>query len=66
MDRILANGDLMGLFPIFEAEYLARDSFEHASLLLSCSDRVANAIKPFRFLKFWTEHENFKNVVRMN
>ncbi|KAG5631789.1 hypothetical protein H5410_003506 [Solanum commersonii] len=47
-------------------EHLARSGSDHAPMLLTCEDRITSKKKPFRFLKFWTEHITFKDVVRLN
>ncbi|XP_070046818.1 uncharacterized protein [Nicotiana tomentosiformis] len=47
-------------------EHLIRTGSDHAPLLMSCVELMSNYIKPFKFLNFWTKHENFKEVVRQN
>lgn len=36
----------------------------HALLLLECGDQQVHTIKPFKFLSFWTEAEDFQNVLQ--
>ncbi|XP_047264042.1 uncharacterized protein LOC124896540 [Capsicum annuum] len=45
-----------------DLEHLARDGSDHAPLMLTCENRASRVMKPFRFLKFWTDHETFKDV----
>jgi len=49
-----------------ELEHLARTGFDHAPMLLSCGDQTTNIKRAFRFLKFWTEKVDFKDVVTDN
>ncbi|XP_060200195.1 uncharacterized protein LOC132628431 [Lycium barbarum] len=37
---------------------------DHAPLLVSCGDQLEKFIKPFRFLKFWVEHDTFLDFVK--
>ncbi|XP_060210793.1 uncharacterized protein LOC132637772 [Lycium barbarum] len=49
---------------VLEVEHLSRTGSEHAPLLVSCGDQVENFIKPFRFLKFWVEHDTFLDFIK--
>lgn len=64
LDRILLNFEMQNIFPHFEVDHLPRTGSDHAPLVLSCEDRRIRFRKPFRFLKFWTEHASFKDVIR--
>lgn len=66
MDRILSNSEFLDMFSHIEVEHLPRLGSDHTPLLLSCEFVAAKTKRPFRFLKFWTEHELFKDVIRMN
>ncbi|KAK4737677.1 hypothetical protein R3W88_001374 [Solanum pinnatisectum] len=66
LDRILINAGMQNIFAQLEIDHLPRIGSDHAPMLLTCSDRGTNKKKPFRFLNFWTEHESFKEVVRLN
>lgn len=45
---------------------MSRTRLDHASLLLNCGCVVQNYIKPFSFLKFWTESDDFMEVVKQS
>ncbi|KAG5589888.1 hypothetical protein H5410_040402 [Solanum commersonii] len=47
-------------------QHLARIGSDHAPLLLTCGGSSRIIIRPFKFLKFWTEREDFKEVVQQN
>ncbi|KAK4737373.1 hypothetical protein R3W88_001070 [Solanum pinnatisectum] len=49
-----------------DVEHLARSGSDHAPMLPTCEEKITSKKKPFRFLKFWTEHVTFKDVVRLN
>jgi len=49
-----------------DIQHLARTCSDHAPLLLTCNGVNQNFSKPFRFLKFWTSTEDFKDVVKEN
>lgn len=66
LDRILVNSEMMNVFNKIEIEHLPRTGSDHAPLLLSCDAASIHFNKPCRFLNFWTEHESFKDVVRLN
>ncbi|KAG5585651.1 hypothetical protein H5410_046085 [Solanum commersonii] len=44
--------------------YLSRTGSDHAHLLLHTEGPVPNFSKPFRFLKFWTESDDFTEVIK--
>ncbi|XP_060195031.1 uncharacterized protein LOC132624242 [Lycium barbarum] len=64
LDRIEHNDSLQNWFGQLEVEHLSRTGYDHAPLLVSCGNQVENFIKPFRFLKFWVEHDTFLDFVR--
>lgn len=47
-------------------EHLRRTGSDHAPLLIRCEKSETRLRKPFKFLKFWTEHQDFKEVVRQS
>ncbi|XP_060183050.1 uncharacterized protein LOC132613004 [Lycium barbarum] len=57
LDRIVHNDTFQNWFGQLEVEHLSRTGSHHAPLLVSCGDQVDNFTKPFRFLKFWVEHD---------
>ncbi|XP_060210576.1 uncharacterized protein LOC132637514 [Lycium barbarum] len=64
LDRIVHNDTFQNWFGHLEVEHLSRTGSDHASLLVSCGDQVEKFIKPFRFLKFWVEHDTFLDFVK--
>ncbi|XP_060212008.1 uncharacterized protein LOC132639585 [Lycium barbarum] len=63
LDRMIANSKLQDWFTHMEVQHLSRTGSDHAPLLLTCGESSHHMRKPFRFLKFWTEHESFLGVV---
>ncbi|KAK4714206.1 hypothetical protein R3W88_020113 [Solanum pinnatisectum] len=66
LDRLMTNHVFLGHYGNMELEHLARTGFDHAPMLLSCRDQTTNINRSFRFLKFWKEKTDFKDVVRDN
>jgi len=62
LDRILMNQECIGMAGHVEVEHLARTGSDHAPLLLSCSGKQLHITKSFKFLKFWVEEADFKEV----
>ncbi|XP_070049169.1 uncharacterized protein [Nicotiana tomentosiformis] len=66
LDRIFVNFPFQNMMPTIEVEHLIRTRSDHALLLMTCGEQATNFVKPFRFLKFWTKHAIFMEVVRQN
>ncbi|KAH0776353.1 hypothetical protein KY290_007764 [Solanum tuberosum] len=66
LDRVVINQALQDLFGHLEIQHLARIGSDHAPLLLTCGGSTQHYIKPFRFLKFWAESDDFLEVVKQN
>ncbi|XP_060202481.1 uncharacterized protein LOC132630915 [Lycium barbarum] len=64
LDRIVHNDTFQNWFGQLEVQYLSRIGSDHAPLLVSCGDQVQMFVKPFRFLKFWVEHDSFLDLVK--
>ncbi|XP_060190706.1 uncharacterized protein LOC132619967 [Lycium barbarum] len=62
LDRMLSNDHLQNWFDHLEVEHLSRTGSDHAPMLLSCNDQTQHFVRPFKFLKFWTEHEDYKKL----
>ncbi|XP_059291115.1 uncharacterized protein LOC132044631, partial [Lycium ferocissimum] len=62
LDRMLSNDHLQNWFSHLEVEHLSRTGSDHAPMLLSCNDQTQHFIRPFKFLKFWTEDEDYKEL----
>ncbi|XP_049372647.1 uncharacterized protein LOC125837601 [Solanum verrucosum] len=66
LDRLLINQVFLGHYGNVELEHLARTWYDNAPMLLSSGDQTTNIKRSFRFLKFWTEKADCKEVVRYN
>ncbi|KAH0666513.1 hypothetical protein KY285_027719 [Solanum tuberosum] len=66
LDRVVVNNLFLDLYGNLWVQHLARTGSDHAPLQLTCGASKGNIVKPFRFLKFWTEREDFKKVVEQN
>ncbi|XP_060182548.1 uncharacterized protein LOC132612262 [Lycium barbarum] len=64
LDRILVNDQWEQKFQKNMVKHLARTGSDHRPLLLKCQDTSNNFISYFRFLNFWTEQEDFLEVVQ--
>ncbi|XP_059292598.1 uncharacterized protein LOC132046072 [Lycium ferocissimum] len=66
LDRMLVNTELQSWFSHMEVEHLARTGSDHAPLLCTYGEDTQNQYRPFKFLKFWVEHESFLDTVQQN
>ncbi|XP_060178000.1 uncharacterized protein LOC132607933 [Lycium barbarum] len=66
LDGMLYNNLMQQWYGLIEVDHLARTGFDHAPLLLSCNEQQHQFIRPFKFLKFWVDHESFQSVVTQN
>jgi len=57
LDRILVNQIFLELFPSSEVHHLIRQGSDHAPLHLICNSEEEPIVKTFRFLNFWTKHD---------
>ncbi|XP_075077128.1 uncharacterized protein LOC142163876 [Nicotiana tabacum] len=46
-----------------EVDHLIRTGSNHAPLLMSYGKEAMQFVKPFKFLKLWTKHDTFKQVL---
>ncbi|XP_060182209.1 uncharacterized protein LOC132611863 [Lycium barbarum] len=70
---VLHEDDKIGGIPVQPQDYedfafchLARTGSDHAPFLISLKEQAQVVIRPFRFLKFWTEHQDFLSIVSNN
>ncbi|XP_059310998.1 uncharacterized protein LOC132062440 [Lycium ferocissimum] len=49
-----------------ELEEKSLKGSDHAPLFITLCTDILNFIKPFRFLKFWIDHEDFQDIVKDN
>ncbi|XP_075103465.1 uncharacterized protein LOC142178046 [Nicotiana tabacum] len=66
LDKILMNLPFQIMLPTIEVEHIIRTGSDHAPLLMTCGEKIANFVKPFKFLNFWTKHDTFIDAVRQN
>ncbi|XP_049385889.1 uncharacterized protein LOC125850006 [Solanum stenotomum] len=66
LDRVVVNQKFSDLYGDTNLQHLTRTGSNHAPLYLSCGNSNQKIVKPFKFLKFWTESEDFKDVVLQN
>ncbi|XP_059289278.1 uncharacterized protein LOC132042777 [Lycium ferocissimum] len=65
LDRVSFNQQFQQWFADIEIEHLARIGSDHAPLFITLKEGQV-LIRPFRFLKFWTDHQDFLSVVSNN
>ncbi|XP_049396567.1 uncharacterized protein LOC125860610 [Solanum stenotomum] len=63
LDRILVNHEFLEVFPVSEVQHLIRQGSDHALLHMSCNIDEVPINKPFRFMNFWSKHQQFKKIV---
>ncbi|KAH0760910.1 hypothetical protein KY290_016983 [Solanum tuberosum] len=51
------------VFPSTEVQHLIRQGSDHAPLHMSCNTEEVPITKPFKFLNFWSKHQQFKKIV---
>ncbi|XP_060202053.1 uncharacterized protein LOC132630501 [Lycium barbarum] len=66
LDRIFFNSRFQQWFGHIVVEHLSKTESDHAPLLITSGEEVQTFIKPFKFLKFWTEHKDFLDIVKLN
>lgn len=66
MDRVFGNQEFLNDFPSGEVVHQLRQGSDHAPLHVICSSENEPAVKPFRFLNFWTKHPDFKKLIKDN
>lgn len=61
---MLINSEWFDMFNETTVQHLARVSSDHVPLLITLKSSDNWGSKYFKFLEFWTKHENFKKVVQ--
>ncbi|XP_060200074.1 uncharacterized protein LOC132628293 [Lycium barbarum] len=64
LDKMIANDEIGAMFPSISVQHLARVSSDHCPLLINLQDQNVNNIKYFKFLNFWTEKDDFQDLVK--
>ncbi|KAG5624598.1 hypothetical protein H5410_009816 [Solanum commersonii] len=64
LDRVFGNNTFMNLLPKSEVHHLIRQGSDHAPLHVVYHSEQDPIIRPFKFLNFWTNHADFKRVVK--
>ncbi|XP_059316338.1 uncharacterized protein LOC132067197 [Lycium ferocissimum] len=62
LDRVFFNNQWTDMFSRSDIEHLASTGSDHTPMLVKCSNSNFHGIKYFKFLQFWTEQPEFKNV----
>lgn len=65
-DRVLTNKSWLGLFVNVWVEHLARIGSDHTPLLLPYGGQATQVAWLFRFFKFWSKVNDFKDTIREN
>ena len=63
LDRVLCNSKWLDFWEQSDCYTLPRHFSDHNPLVLQFIDNAHRGPRPFRFMKMWTEHEDFKNFV---
>ncbi|XP_026410737.1 uncharacterized protein LOC113305963 [Papaver somniferum] len=64
LDRALCNVKWFEKYPTWSYKVGVRSIFDHSPLMGSCVMTPKPKNAPFRVLKFWLEHEDFKRVIK--
>jgi len=64
-DRVVFNHSLLNVYGDTGLQHLSRIVSDHAPLLLTYGVGNIHIPMPFKFFKFWTEREDFKNVFQL-
>lgn len=62
IDRVLGNSAWEDLFPSVHVSFLPEGDYDHSPMLVQFLQSTQGH-KPFRFFNYWTERENFPEVV---
>ena len=65
LDRVLINGESVGLTAAISIVHLAHHPSNHAPLKISFASRLDNMSHAFRFLNIWTSKTSFLEVIRV-
>ncbi|XP_060194987.1 uncharacterized protein LOC132624185 [Lycium barbarum] len=66
LDRVFITQQFQQWFAQVEVEHLTRTGSDHAHLFITLGEQSQASIRPFKFLKFLTEHQGFLSIVRDN
>ncbi|KAG5627049.1 hypothetical protein H5410_012267 [Solanum commersonii] len=59
----LSQCEISRLESRFSRDNMGWEKKNHAPLHVVCNTSQEHVMKPFRFLNFWTKHENFKKLI---
>lgn len=62
LDRFLIHSHALAYFPPIKVLHLPRTLSDHSPIVLRAVQSVSRT-HPFRFMKMWLDHENFKDFV---
>jgi hypothetical protein len=63
IDRVFVTTDWEAAFPLARVKALERPPSDHNPLLVNLGDNVCFGKKKFRFVKWWPEKDNFRDIV---
>ncbi|XP_060195386.1 uncharacterized protein LOC132624660 [Lycium barbarum] len=64
LDRVMYNDHWSQKFPIVNTRHLPRTGSDHRVLLMKCDSKEPPRTKYFKFLNFWTEQDDFMDMVK--
>lgn len=64
LDRVLGNQEFFNILPSSEVIHQVRQVSDHAPLHVVCNSEEEPAMRPFRFLNFWTRHSDFRKTIK--
>ncbi|XP_060182470.1 uncharacterized protein LOC132612164 [Lycium barbarum] len=66
LDRMVVNDNWNDVFPISNVIHMPRISSDQCPLLINCDTNQNEMIRYFRFLNFWTDLDDFLDIVKEN
>jgi hypothetical protein len=63
LDRVLVNEDWQLTFPTSFGHFMPEMWFDHTPVVIQFVDMQWTQRKPFKFLDYWSDHEDFLKVV---
>ncbi|XP_060170382.1 uncharacterized protein LOC132601299 [Lycium barbarum] len=66
LDRVMYNDKWLEEFSIVTVRHLPRTASDHNTILLKCALSDTPPIRYLKFLNFWTDQIDFKDIVKNN
>ncbi|XP_059301908.1 uncharacterized protein LOC132053826 [Lycium ferocissimum] len=64
LDRVFINQEWTAKYPRTSVEHLASTGSDHTPMLVRCSNTDFQGMRYFKFLNFWTDQPQFKEIVQ--